>query len=829
MKTKYLKALLILCLFLFIIGAIAIFFKYSSNASSNSKVFMLYQFVKENETFVIISTLLGFVGSIASIISLGASFGVIGKPIESQFRPIGKYSGNHSQFTNRINEFQYISQKIETSTLINIFGDKGVGKSELLKMYSDMINGNLSKKIGYDFTIIKKQKNKRALYFDVSDKTGATDIISELCNRTFLNMSPSIENFIQNINNNFKNYMLIIIIDNINNQGIRRDMDRIMELYRRERPNDVFIIGSISRYISFKFPVEEIEVLPFREKEIATLASRKQKKLSEEDLKNLFSFSQGLPIFLEIILNYSAEEKLSEKIAILNIKEYIFSEIINNLSDSSAEMLKCASFLNISRVELDSYLLTELGFEHVEDKIAELKRYSMIITDPKSNSFKVHDRIAEIITDFYFKQAEETNSQIASYFKNHGYYREYVLHTLVSNRLVDEFQDVINIIKVELENENLAFLISVGQLSTKFNRSNYIANKIPEVYNLILYTYLYATMGIGDYINAASIVKNTNKIPSAISSITSINNQIEFDYHFLWADLEHLQNKYSNAIQNFEILREKALELGFLELESKCVWGIAHSYRHQGKYLTRSYEFYCECEKLSRKHDQKKYLIKSLNGKICINLVWSNKQFEYEKIFNEIYKIAEKDSSLQDTIYSTKKYHSIYLRRIKHYADAKIQIIEGLEGFKRIGKRLIYNMHFELGEYYRDLEEYDSAFYNYNIACEFANKNLDKNLLTQSRLAILLTEIGADKRYYNRQCSTQIDEVLAIIEICEECDLHVNKIQSELVLLYLKDEKIQEHKNYYSKYLHSQNLMQELDIYNNLSKEAIKHMQLILL
>ncbi len=830
MKKKHFTGILILCGLVLLIGiSIIILISYSNIMPKNISD-QVSTFLKDNIIFLSFSMLLSIIGSIASIIGLIQDSSKYQNKFKHSKIIIRQYSLNHAQFTNRISEFQQLIEKISGNSLINVFGDKGVGKSELLKLISDIINGNISKDFKNEhpnIMEISNLKKVKSLYFDISDKTGYTDIVNELSEKTCSTTSSNINNFMESIKYNFKNIKLIIILDNINNKGSRKDIENVIEFYHGHRPNDVFIIGSIKRFNTFKYTVEDVEILPFKEKEIALLAFKKNKKVSEANLKNLFAISQGLPIFLNFILNNYNNENISDKILLLSMKEY-FIETLSGLSDDSLELLKCASFFSISKVELSYNLLRELGYENIENKISELKQYSLVIINPTLNTFKIHDQVSDIIIEYYYKQTEEINSRIAKYYKKYENNREYVLHTLVSDLLIYEYNYVINIINEELEKDNYAFLISVGQLIKKFDRSCYIANQIPDLYNIITYTHLYAIMGIGDYIDAANFVKNFSKMPYSFSSIVNVESQIEFDFHFLWADLDHLQNKYTMAIQNFEILKAKAESLNFVKSIPKCTWGIAHSYRHQGKFLSKAYEYYCACELEARKYNQKKYLIKSLNGKMCINLVWNNMSFNYDEVINEIYAIAGNDETLKDTIYSTKKYQSIYYRKIKRYTDAIVCIKEALSWYESIGKRLIYNLYFELGEYYRDLEDYNDAFKNYGKSLEFANKNLDKNLLTQSRLAILLTEIGANHFYYNKSLECQLEEIISIIEICEDCDLQYNKIQAEIVLLYLKGENTSNYLDY-TKYLESNNLIQESNIYKNLSQNTIKHMQLLLL
>jgi hypothetical protein len=786
-------------------------------------------FIKPEEFYIFI----GILGSLASIVQLFAIF-------KNKFRKIDllrRQTLDQNRFVNRKQEIKGILELVSdpSKIVINVFGDKGVGKSAVLRLFTDIIN----KKVERDYRKMfprkktyKSLKNYCCLYYDISDRTGIEDIKKDLCKKSFPNQKPSFENYIFLINKIFEKSDLIIILDNFNNPALYTEMGRLIDYFSTFMPRIKYIIGSIDQLVIYSQLVYEIEILPLEETEIETYANQRGHRLSKNQLQDLISISNGLPIFLEIVLN-SSIDMLNNKILLMNIRTFIFQEVWGHLTAEAIEVLKIASFLNLTNTEVSENILKDMDLQNINEAIVILKKNSLIIPFTFGQiKFKVHDQIRDIVIDKYFAKATDINKRIFLYYKKYGKNKEATLHLILSNELIHHLDFIFDVIKDEIKNENLPFLIAVGQLFERFQRSNYIINNSTNLYNLILYSYLYATMGIGNYIGAAKIVENVVIGSQGISGIKNINSEIEFEFHFLMADLDHLQNKYAQSIEMYRQLADIASERKYYYLLPKCAWGIAHSYRHQGKYLTNAVEYYNECLKEAKVQNDYKYYIKAVNGIIGVFLVRNNFEYPFNEEFSKIYQLNGKGGNIDEVILSTMKYHSIYLRKIKNLPDAKYYIDKSFEGFKSIGKRLIYNLHFEYAEYYRDIEDFDSSFKHYLIAYNFSEKNNDRNLKTHSLLGIILCEIGINNYYYSGSKEEQIKNVLRIENIADEADIHITKLQARIVLEYLQENRQLELNGFnsdFARYLEILNLCQETFIYKNLSRDTIKHMHLILL
>ena len=92
-------------------------------------------------------------------------------------------------------------------------------------------------------------------------------------------------------------------------------------------------------------------------------------------------------------------------------------------------------------------------------------------------------------------------------------------------------------------------------------------------------------MGMGDYIGAEELVNNLLAGQIKLVHISDISSDIEFEFNYLVADLLHLQNKYTKAINDFRMLLNIAnMNKNFNHKIPKCTWAIAHSGRHQAEH-----------------------------------------------------------------------------------------------------------------------------------------------------------------------------------------------------------------------------------------------------
>lgn len=774
--------------------------------------------------------IIGLIGSIASILQLLMSI-----PRTYKTRIIKRVSLKHSDFVDRKSEFMSLVKKVEKGThIVNVFGDKGVGKSELLRVFVDAVNNYITRTIKLRLSsqeLVKLQKLKKALYFDLSDNTGIEDIMEDICRKTFHQVKPEYEYFLQCLNTNYSQYSFIHVLDNLNNPALKFQINQLIQLHWSVRPEDTFVIGSIDQFDVYTIPYTSVELLPFKEKAVKEYAVRKGKKLEKTEINEILKISNGLPIYLELILNSQYTNLESHKI-ITSIKSFLLNQIFPNLDKSTMDVLIIASFLNLVITEISTNTLLDLKIDGVHKCIYNLKRYSLIITNSNTDVFKVHDRVRDIVLDLFSSCSSEINNNISNYYLAHGRNKEAVIHLLHSNILISNTDIVIKTLLEETEKENLPFLLTAGSIFEKTERAQRLLNLSADFKNTILFSHLFSVLGHGNYIEANRIVELIVFGSTGIPRLDEINSLIEFDIYFLVADLDHLLNRYSLSIDGFRRLLNIADKKGYENRISRCLWGIAHSYRHQGKELNNAIYFYKKCAETARSNGDIRYLCKALNGEISISLITGNTNTITDSKFEEIYKTVHKNTIIKTELASTMKYHSIYLRLIGNYPLAIQYINNSYEILNKLGKRTVYNLEFEYGEYYRCINDYEKACKKYKNVLFFSDKNNDRNLKVNSLLGITLAELSSDSFIVNKNSEEQCESVIQAMEIAMEADIHITYLQARIILDYLQnkcDISLSPLMPDMVKYLKRLGLFREAKIYENMCEDKLSNMHLILL
>lgn len=783
----------------------------------------------------ILFALIGFIGSLASIKSY----------IEQKRTKVNKLdifasvALKQEYYTNRIFEIKKILDLLnKKQRIINVYGNKGVGKTEFLKIITDYINGNISRTLNKTFNVndIKKEKyktlkNYKVMYFDLSDKMGMKEIIDEISSKLFPNLidkTKSYHHFLNILEEKYSKQNLIFILDNFNNEALKSELIKIMQEHRIQRDNDIFIIGSVNEFVSYTESVSYIEIETLNNIEvIKEFALKKGVTLSDESVNKLYEMSHGLPIYLNIILNNEFITS-NNRLLKLNINEYLI-EIISKLDGDTMKILKYCAFLSALNTTLKFNLFIELGFDKHELKstLEKLTRNSLLI-DLENNNYKMHDIITDFIIEKYLVSSKSISKNLIEFYKKREQSKEVVIYCLLTSTFKEK-DLIINVIKKEVDNDNLAYLFTLGELIRKYQYINSPYTIDKEVYNYLIYSYLYMKMGMGDYLGAEDLVDNLLIGQIKLVHIPEISTDIEFEFNFLVADLLHLQNKYTRAINDFEMLLNVAKNNKSLKRKiPKCKWAIAHSGRHQAEDLNTVINQYEDCLIYSLKHNDIKYLCRAINGKLCINLAFNNLNYNYLEEINRVYTYADKYDFLDKIVLSTMKYHAIFLRKNLNFELSKDCLDRAYKEHKKSGRRLVADLEFEYGEHYRKLKDYPKSFSYYKKAYDFGKANNDRNLYTHSMLGIILVELISDSFFFHSDIDDIKKSLVNNIKISSEANINVNKVQSKILLEYVKLD-INSNNYGFDLYLKQLNLSKEYDIYTNLSKEKLFEFDLIML
>lgn len=641
-----------------------------------SMIFLLGSFYSMKDLISWYNTLFGIIGFIGSTVSI-KTYLRDNKLNVNNLNIFNTVALKQDFFTNRINEIKMILELLNNNNnnkVISVYGNKGVGKSEFLKIITDYINNNIkSNKLNDTFikNDIKRDKyhilkNYKAIYFDLSDKMGMKEIITEIFSKIFpnikINKNISYHYFLNELEKVYNKQNIIFIFDNFNNGALKSELIKIFQEHQIQRCKDLFIIGSINEFISYSESILYIEITSIQDKKvIKEFAAKKGIDLTDESLNKLYSMSYGLPIYLNIILNNEFTQ-INNRLLLLNINEYII-DLVSKLDEETMRILKYCAFISALNTTLKLDIFIELGFNSSSKIHFEKLIKNSLLIDLGNNTFKMHDIITDFIIEKHIVSSQDISVSLINYYKQRHQNKEVVIYSLLTNDFSNK-ELIIKVLKEEIDNDNLPYLFTLGELIRKYQYIKSLYSIDSEIYNYLIYSYLYMKMGMGDYIGAEELVNNLLAGQIKLVHISDISSDIEFEFNYLVADLLHLQNKYTKAINDFRMLLNIAnMNKNFNHKIPKCTWAIAHSGRHQAENLNMVLNDYNECYLVSEKFNDIKYLCRAINGKLCINLAFDNLDYNYLNKIDKVYEYADKYDSLNKIVLSTMKYHAILLRK----------------------------------------------------------------------------------------------------------------------------------------------------------------------
>lgn len=784
---------------------------------------------------IVISTI-GLLGSITQTVSYFEQK----KKKSNKLRPFPPVSLSAELFTNRIEQTKKMLDLLNRNhTITSVYGNKGAGKTEFLKIITDYINNNIHKELntffvehGIDRRAYRNLKKYKALYFDISDKMGMQEVIVELFSKLFSNSNTNetitYHHFLNELQIHYRNQNLVLIFDNFNNLALKQELIKILQEHQVQRSKDLFIIGSIHEFVSPNVEsISYVHIEAFNDKNvIKKYASKKGLELSEDLINRAYEMSYGLPIYLSIILNddfVSPDSKYLKS----NIDEYLIG-VISKLDKEVFEFSNYCAILSSSNtiLKMDMFLALKFDAMRLKKYIDVLTKNSLLV-DLGNKSFKMHDIISEFIIEHYVSNEKAIVEDVITYYVKLRKYKEVLICSLIAGDLSNK-DLIIKVLKTEVDNDNLSYLFTLGEIIHKHQIINAFHAIDQEIYNHLLFSYLYMKMGIGDYLGAENLVDNLLRGQINLAQIPMISSDIEFEFNFLVADLLHLQNKYSDAINEFNLLLDIATKNEELSSKvPKCLWAISHSSRHQADDLVVALDYYEKCLKESLKQNDIKHICRAINGKLCINLAFDNLNYNYIHEIDKVYQYNQ-TNPLGKIALSTMKYHAIYLRKKRHFEESIGYLDQAYNEHKKAKRRLVADLEFEYGEHFRKLKYYEKAYNHYKKAHDSGKANNDRNLFTHAMLGIILVELISEKFFLHTDNNDIKEALIQNIRTSSEANININKIQSKIILEYLKPNSNSDSYGFDS-YLQRLCLNKEHDIYTHLSKDKLIEFDLIML
>ncbi|MCD7909333.1 MAG: glycosyltransferase, partial [Clostridium sp.] len=651
--------------------------------------------------------------------SLGIKVAIHGD--EPQMSPvITKFSSD--VFTDRSEIIGKLFNCIESGVrIVNMYGKRGIGKSSILRFFNDGINGALSRvnsnKQGYFVNYSHIIDKIKVNYIDLSPHIEVTNALRSSLHATD---SDDIFNFI--VCNHILNSpsVNLFIFDDVSEVHLRDLFDFYKILTDSGKENFCLLIGSVSEFSFSELAVSlhhSFDVIPFSKKEIAEYAMNHDIQYDDGFVEKIEELSSGLPLYVKFLLKKSINYKGIESFR--DMETYL-TDLLKELEHNSPDCFKLTIYLALLSLTEESGKGVEVSklqrYVHI-DSIKECIQYlendySLLECNWVGRSLKMHDIIKDILIQITIKYHKNIIREIlCSIEKDNLYERSYYILLLDKEFASDEQEnnEIIEAIKTAVKNENYLFLVNIGRLFSKLHPLHeFDTINCNKLYVYILWGFIEGQIGVGDYPSAREV---TDLIKF---SIRGSEQDIEFKLSLAIAKLYHLQNDYQQAILMYTLIEQVAASNSrFLNYRISAFWGIAHSYRHEGKDYVMAMHFYDEAIAAAGSHLTSREWFKCKMEKISVLDCWE-KFDEAEILLEEVRNVLSlyKEDEYVGTRISFKKSEARHLRISKKDYSKKVMTLlnEVLADYKQLKKRLQYNTLFDLGEYYRKNEDYKKAF-----------------------------------------------------------------------------------------------------------------------
>lgn len=721
--------------------------------------------------------------AITIIATIGGAFWGIIKIVRNRKLKITSYYISRGVFADRDMSLDDLTLKFQGGTkVVNVYGKRGIGKSAFLRFFCDCLNNKIGREnLGRKIHIKKIQKlNGKAFYFHLSGE--GTRSIDEQIISQIPWLGSTLTEIANNLSHIIKGKKIFIVLDNINNAGLSKEIEGIIDIFLSHSANYRIVVGSIEKQpllnIMDVHGFSHIELPAFNEDDIFDFAKRNSKSISSEYFKNILDFSDGLPIFVSLLLNNDVTVLSSITYDKDRMDNYL-GRIIDDLDNPLCLIAQYIGFLSVTKPIFACHDLKEFDIDLPAGCFEKLENCSLIEFDSKAQTIKMHELFRDYICRRFCSRTDIIQRIYEYYCRTGQVYEQIYYLIMIENKVRDK--TIVHGIQNAIQEENFAFLLMVGEHYKRLYDWNPVtSNMSEETFLSVVHGYLEGLIGVGNYPAAREVIDKC-KI-----SARNPKTDLQFRFSMLTAKLYHLQNNYEESIAVYSILlKDTQQNKDFGKYEAKCLWGIAHSYRHQGKELNIAVKYYDESIRVAKRLNRKSEIIRAMREKLTI-LMCRRKKNAAKKLYRKISTMIR--DLPEDGYYGTRasflKTKAQYLAVIEgnHYSLQYEILSKVLADYKLQRKRLQYNLYFQIGEYYRRSKDINSAKENYKIALSFSKKNLDHNLETLSQIALIICDI----------CSNSVNQKFAeadminCIEICQQFDLNTNQLLAEMLLAYIQ-------------------------------------------
>jgi tetratricopeptide (TPR) repeat protein len=290
--------------------------------------------------------------------------------------------------------------------------------------------------------------------------------------------------------------------------------------------------------------------------------------------------------------------------------------------------------------------------------------------------------------------------------------------------------------------------------------------------------------GLGDYEAAEDELLETS-IATTRDGAEILATGLQLELRYLQVDIDHLLNRYDQAVIGFERLAQTARFNGNEMLRTKCIWAQAHVLRHQGRDLDRAITLFEQAEELSEGLNLLPYKSLSIIGASMIKVFWGSvpddEEERLEHLEQQVAASQTHDGHMLGIWKALAQVDWIRGRREK----AMERVEDAIQKARALNDRLLYDLLFERAEFLRLTGDGSAALEDYDRAFRFGLGNRDRNMTSIARLGLVLADLSLGRWEYHASKLEARGSALSARDIAVEADIQVTKQLAEVVVAKL--------------------------------------------
>ncbi|NVJ64066.1 MAG: AAA family ATPase [Flavobacteriaceae bacterium] len=722
-----------------------------------------------------------------------------------------------SKFINRTDEIIKIAEAISENS-ISVHGQKGVGKSELLKFIARLCN---EKKFAKDRIGSKNAKTLasfKPVYVDLSDYSTPTELLEQI-NASISGEKQSNKVVWKILDDYFGSTPALIILDNVNIEAAIKECLKIYQSNMNYRPADRFIFSSIEPIVDVRTKLTEIDIYPFNPSHCREMALTLNNNISVEEAEKIFVKSGGLPIYISFLSHYRELKGLHHQ----SFSSYFIEEVYDKLTSDEKEQVLMISLLNlgITSLSLQDYIDSQTN-DFAWD-VRRLNKYSMFIWHNvfSNQFFKIHDLVRDIVLEHEKKKIPLYAKKVRRFVLNQGSKAE-LIYALLQKSSSDD-QEILSILeKLKGLQDDAAYPLIMGmwELIEQYSSPESLVNSSSEIKENFLYLYMVALLGTGDY-KAAERLTGSNLFQSILPDRQMLNaNKLTFQIRYSLADMDHLLNRYSYARESIRLLKDECNGLGWNEESSMCEWLDCHLSGHIGDLNNELPALYDVAANSAVSSGNRVLELRCIHGRNSILFTLSGcKHFTEDELLalvEEAHSIGANKAIISALYRNIARYYRLSFE----FDNAESALKKSLKYALECGARTYINCEFSKAENLRFQGKFKDSVLSYDVVIEETKHNHDKNLMTSAMFGKIICNIYQEFSSGLPSLDNHEDDIIYIEKIAERYDMHVTLIRCA-VLRFFFNHINNEHSEYDSliNNLEKYALERDIQIAKNIRKE----------